>query len=175
MALELAAREHGLDLLKSRTRCRTEGLGNSPGEATIAHDPPARNPQPSTRPCHTRRAGTGTKLPNKWPFPTREDISNRSPLPNPRDTRVRNTPSSARSGPGRRHAELERMTSAPRGPTAKPLRTTNGHSLHFGTRYPTQSTARGPQSSPGSAASHGRAGTRQERSRTAPHGPRAGQ
>ncbi len=57
VALELAAREHGLDLL---TSSQTEGLGNSHGAATTAQDPPARNPRPSSRPCRTRCVGTGT-------------------------------------------------------------------------------------------------------------------
>ncbi len=53
-----------------------------------------------------------------------------------------------------RHQE----TSALRGPTARPPRKMNGHSLPFGTWYPTQFTARGPRSSPGSASP----GTRRE-------------
>ncbi len=164
--MELAAREHGLDLL---TCSQTKGLGNSPGADTTAHDPPARNPRPSSRPGRTRCAGTGTKLPHKWPFPTRENTQ--GGVQPTGHSSTEHTLLSTVGGSGRRPADPEKMTSAPRGPTARPPRTTNGHSQHFGTRYPTQSTARGPRSSPGSASP----GTRQECSRAAPHGPRAGQ
>ena len=54
-----------------------------------------------------------------------------------------------------------------------PPRKMNGHSLPFGTRYPTQSTARGPRSSPGPASPGTPAGV--ALAAPIPHGPRAGQ
>jgi hypothetical protein len=93
------------------------------------------------------------------PHSVRRDLLNPTSGPEPAPVRCDQIAPGAQ-GPGRGEIperssySLGHSTSPDirtRGPTARPPRTMNGQGLHFVTRYPTQSIARGPRSSPGSA------------------------
>jgi hypothetical protein len=173
VAFEVASRKHGLDAL---TSSQTEGLGNPHSVSHLQpNKPPARNLPLSTRPNRSRRAEPGTKLRDHGLNVPK--VNQTEGLRNPHSvTRLQPNKPPARNPPlsdatkslqargDRDQAPTQRAILIIRenipsgvhhtGPTtSRDIRTAraDGHGLHFGTRYPTQSTARGPRSSPGSA------------------------
>ena len=141
-------REHGLNVPKVN---QTEGMRN-PHSVTRPqpNQPPARNPPLLDATKSLQSRGDRDQAPIKMAIHIIKENN--------------------RSGVHRTGPTTYQETSALHGPTARPPRRMNGHSLP---RYPTQSTARGPRTSPVSAPP----GTRRESPspHQIPHGPRAGQ